>query len=94
MITFDEAVKKANDYLENIGIPAVMTLQGRFSEGWFFCFQSRKYFETGNFSDQLTGNAPFIIDKDSGDIHTLGTAYPLEKYLKDYEDGKNNNNLL
>ncbi len=31
------------------------------------------------------GNAPFIIDKDSGEIHSLGTAKPLEEYLQDYE---------
>ncbi len=34
---------------------------------------------------RLAGNAPFIIDKDSGEIHSLGTAKPLEEYLQDYE---------
>lgn len=41
MITFDEAVKKANEYLSNTEISVVITSQGRFSEGWFFCFQSK-----------------------------------------------------
>ncbi|MCU6348444.1 YrhB family protein [Enterobacter quasiroggenkampii] len=89
MITFDEAVNKAIEYLEKTEVPVVITLQGRFSEGWFFYFQSRAYLETGYFSAQLIGNSPFIIDKDAGEIHELGTAYPIEKYLQDYEEEKN-----
>jgi len=89
MITFDEAVDKATRYLNKIDIPVFITLQGRFSEGWFFYFQSKAYLETGDFSSQLVGNSPFIIDKDSGEIHELGTAYPIEKYLQDYEESKN-----
>lgn len=92
MITFDDAVKKANEYIKDTDIPLVITLQGRFSEGWFFCFQSKEYLETGDFSAQLAGNGPFIIDKDTGQLHELGTAYPLEKYLQDYEVEKNNLN--
>ena len=60
-----------------------------FSEGWFYCYQSKEYLETGEFSAQLVGNAPFIIDKDNGEIHSFGTAYPLDKYLLDYEQQKN-----
>ncbi|WP_127960513.1 YrhB domain-containing protein [Serratia microhaemolytica] len=89
MISFTEAVEKATDYIKNMDTPVVITLQGRFAEGWFFCFQSREYLETGEFSAQLAGNAPFIIDKDTGEIHELGTAYPIEKYLQDYEEKKN-----
>ncbi|MEG3113031.1 MULTISPECIES: YrhB domain-containing protein [Pantoea] len=92
MINFDEAVEKATNYLKDADIPVVITLQGRFAEGWFFCFQSREYLETGEFSAQLAGNSPFIIDKDTGEIHELGTAYPIEKYLQDYEEKKNNLN--
>lgn len=92
MINFDEAVEKATNYLKDADIPVVITLQGRFAEGWFFCFQSREYLETGEFSTQLAGNSPFIIDKDTGEIHELGTAYPIEKYLQDYEEKKNNLN--
>ncbi|OVZ81949.1 YrhB family protein [Yersinia kristensenii] len=90
MVNFDEAVEKATEYLRDIDIPVVITLQGRFAEGWFFCFQSREYLETGDFSAQLAGNAPFIVDRDTGEIHELGTAYPIEKYLQDYEEKKNN----
>ena len=54
----------------------------------FFGFESREYLETGDNAARLAGNAPFIIDKDSGEIFDLGTAWPLEKYLKDYEESK------
>lgn len=90
MITFDEAVKKANEYLSDSEFPVVITSQGRFSEGWFFCFQSKEYIETGDISALLAGNAPFIIDKDTGELHELGTAQPLKEYLQEYEKKKNN----
>ncbi|MBM6607829.1 hypothetical protein JTF19_16855 [Enterobacteriaceae bacterium RIT814] len=89
MMTFDDAIKKAHEYLSNTDIPVVITVQGRFSEGWFFCFESREYLETGNDSALLAGNAPFIIDKDNGEIYALGTAQPLEAYLQEYEEEKN-----
>lgn len=53
--------------------------------GWYFCFEAREFLETGDEAARLAGNAPFIIDKDSGEIHSLGTAKPLEEYLQDYE---------
>ncbi|WP_025121282.1 MULTISPECIES: YrhB domain-containing protein [unclassified Serratia (in: enterobacteria)] len=90
MITFEDAVKKASEYLSDTEFPVVITSQGRFSEGWFFCFESREYIETGDSSAQLAGNAPFIIDKDNGDIYLLGTAQPLREYLQEYEEKKNN----
>ncbi|WP_072052726.1 YrhB domain-containing protein [Pantoea anthophila] len=90
MVNFLEAVEKAKEYLKDTDIPVAITLQGRFSEGWFFCFQSREYLETGEFSSQLAGNSPFLVDKDTGEIHELGTAYPIEKYLQDYEEKENN----
>lgn len=85
MISYDEAISKATTYINNADIPVVITWHGRFSEGWFFCFESKEYLETGLISCRLAGNSPFIIDKDSGEIFTLGTARPLENYLQDYE---------
>lgn len=90
MVNFGEAIEKATEDLKNTDIPVVITLQGRFSEGWFFVFESRKYLETGEFTAQLAGNSPFMVDKDTGEIHEFGAAYPIEKYLQDYEEKKNN----
>jgi hypothetical protein len=88
MFTYEEAINKANTYLSEADASVVITLHGRFAEGWFFCFESREYLETGDNASRLAGNVPFIIDKDSGEIVDLGTAWPLEKYLKDYETSK------
>ncbi|HCL5075213.1 TPA: hypothetical protein N2F43_004607 [Salmonella enterica] len=43
-----------------------------------FFFESREYLETGDNASRLAGSAPFIIDKDSGEIVELGTAWSLE----------------
>lgn len=88
MISYEDAMSKATEYVSNADIPVVITLHGRFSEGWFFCFESKEYLETGLISCRLAGNTPFIIDKDNGEIFTLGTAKPLERYLQDYENEK------
>ncbi|MCC8283292.1 YrhB family protein [Escherichia fergusonii] len=85
MITYQEALKRAINYLANTEFPVVITMHGRFAEGWYFCFEAREFLETGDEAARLAGNAPFIIDKDSGEIHSLGTAKPLEEYLQDYE---------
>lgn len=36
MITYEEAINKANKYLYDADTPVVITLHGRFTEGWFF----------------------------------------------------------
>lgn len=84
MITHESALERANAYLQDSDIPLQLTHEGEFSEGWFFCYQSKEYLETGSFSAQLAGNGPFLIDKETGELHVLGTAKPLEEYLDQY----------
>ncbi|WP_137940473.1 YrhB domain-containing protein [Chitinivorax sp. B] len=88
MITYKYALERAREYLRDSEIPLQLTHEGEFSDGWFFCYQSKEYLETGNSSAQLAGNGPFLIDKQSGELHVLGTAKPLEAYLDDYVRGK------
>jgi hypothetical protein len=52
------------------------------SYGWIFFFESKRYLESGIFSDRLAGNAPIVVAKADGRIHTTGTAYPLRHYLE------------
>ncbi|MDC6487945.1 YrhB family protein [Pseudomonas syringae] len=40
--------------------------------------------ETVSLSAQLAGNGPFLIDKETGELHVLGTAKPLKEYLDHY----------
>lgn len=65
MITYHDAFAKANNYLDDANLPVVITLHGRFSQGWYFCFESQEFLESGDEAARLAGNAPFIIDKDS-----------------------------
>lgn len=53
--------------------------------GWVFFYQSRLHLETGALRHALAGNAPLIVDRDSGDIVTTGTAHPIEYYIAEYE---------
>jgi hypothetical protein len=46
--------------------------------GWVF------FFGASDPSVLLLGNAPFIVDRKHGSIHTTGTAYPIEEYLESY----------
>ena len=65
MITYHDAFAKANHYLDDADLPVVITLHGRFSQGWYFCFEAREFLETGDEAARLAGNAPFIIDIDN-----------------------------
>jgi hypothetical protein len=47
-----------------------------------FLLSVPKYLETGETSALLAGNAPFIVDKDTGEIHVFGTAHPLKNICK------------
>jgi hypothetical protein len=88
VFTYEYALERAKEYLSDSDIPLQLTYEGVFSEGWFFCYQSKDYIETGNPSAQLAGNGPFLIDKQSGELRVLGTAKPLREYLDDYVRGK------
>lgn len=88
MIAFNEAVSIAKKFLADSEYPVEITFVDRFTHGWYFCFQSLAYLETGEFSEQLVGNAPFLIDKDTGSVVFLGTAHPIDFYLREYEQKK------
>lgn len=54
--------------------------------GWVFFYQDKKYIETGDFRDMLVGNAPYMVNKFSGDVIETGTANDIEHYIKEYEE--------
>lgn len=84
MIANEWVLARAQAYLDDSGMSLRVTVSGEFLEGWYFCFQSKEFLETGDLSAQLAGNAPFLIDRDSGELRVLGTAEPLQTYLDDY----------
>jgi hypothetical protein len=47
--------------------------------GWVF------FYGPSDSSIKVAGNAPFIVDRKDGDIHSTGTAFPVERYLESYD---------
>lgn len=91
MISVNEARKIANQYLltlepdigESLQIVDSETIEKSF--GWVFFYNSKEYLKTGDFRYMLTGNSPFIVNRNSGEVHITGTAKPIEDYIVDYE---------
>jgi hypothetical protein len=53
--------------------------------GWVFFYESRRFLETGDDSSRLLGNAPIIVNAESGIAADTGTAHPVEHYIAEYE---------
>ena len=58
--------------------------------GWVFFYNSKEFLDTGDFRCTLAGNAPFFVDRVDGAITVTGTAKPIEDYIADYENRRNN----
>jgi hypothetical protein len=91
-MTKTEATQLAREYLKtqerSAGCELVLidqqTIEHNF--GWVFFYDSKRHLETGDFRDAIAGNAPIVVTKTDGRVHETGTAYPLEHYLKEFED--------
>lgn len=53
--------------------------------GWIFFYQSSEYLRTQDPAAMLAGNAPVIVNRETGELTITGTAWPVEKYIEDYE---------
>lgn len=54
--------------------------------GWVFFWESSAALKNpDDFSSRLAGNAPFLVFRDSLELKVLGTAYPVEHFLKELE---------
>lgn len=88
MITIKTAETIANQHLDELqkstGISLQITEIQEERFGWVFFYDSKEYMSTGSLSSMLAGNAPFIIDNQAGEVHTLGTAHPVEFYIQEY----------
>jgi Immunity protein 35/SMI1 / KNR4 family (SUKH-1) len=52
--------------------------------GWTFFYTSKEFKETGDFRYALAGNAPVVVDRAIGSLHTTGTAQPIAKYIEEF----------
>lgn len=92
MITRDEALRIAHERINAwqgaIAGDSLIILDAQTIEkdwGWVFFYTSRLWHETGDIGYAIAGNAPFIVERDSGRVLALGTAGSLKHYLDRYE---------
>ena len=92
MLTFNQALAKANDYLATLNVydddsdRLVIVIEETIERpyGWFFFYDSEAFIKTQDFSHAIAGNAPILVDRE-GNIRVTGTAYPIEKYILDFD---------
>jgi hypothetical protein len=90
MIDRASAKAMALKYMEeNFGRePELAIVDGEPSEtdhAWIFFYNTKRYLETGEFSEALAGNGPILVNKRTGVVEAFGTAIPLEKLFAEYE---------
>jgi hypothetical protein len=73
--------KKEHDHL-------VISNTEKYDFGWVFYWNTQKYIETGDDRHALGGNAPMIVDRDSGNLHVTGTARRTSAYIDEYRKQK------
>lgn len=59
--------------------------------GWVFFYQNKKYLHTGDFRQMLGGNAPYIVNKITGQLSVTGTVHNIEHCIKEYESTLSHN---
>jgi ribosomal protein L7/L12 len=50
-----------------------------------FIYQSKKFVETGDFSEMLVGHGPVLISREDGRVFETGSAFPMCHYVKAFE---------
>ncbi|MCA9251446.1 MAG: hypothetical protein KDA54_09970 [Phycisphaerales bacterium] len=79
-----ERISKSDPRGVEVEIVSDATIERPF--GWVFFYNSVEFLRTGKLSSMLAGNAPIIINKQDGVLCDTGTAYPVEHYIKNYEE--------
>ncbi|SEC37168.1 hypothetical protein SAMN04489761_2806 [Tenacibaculum sp. MAR_2009_124] len=54
--------------------------------GNIYGYTSKDYFETKEEKYAIAGNAPFLVEKETGRVVNFGTAFQVEEYIKAYEN--------
>ena len=92
MITIEEAmalvqfeISKEDPYEPKLVFEILESATLEKEWGWVFFYDSVDHIRTGDDKDAIAGNAPFIVNRNSGELVVTGTAWPIEKYIEDYE---------
>ncbi|WP_195822588.1 YrhB domain-containing protein [Roseobacter sp. MH60115] len=86
MLTQDDARALAKKHVSELGADLVLLSNpiacGDY--GWVFGYQRAEYLQKNNLIDALAGNAPLLVERGTGKIHTLGTAHPMDNYIESF----------
>jgi hypothetical protein len=93
MLTKEEMLEIAKKYLKEMdekdGLETIVFEEYivEKSYGNIFHYDSKLHQETGDFQYAIAGNAPFLVEKETGRVIVFGTANTLEYYTEGYENG-------
>ncbi len=65
----------------------VIVKEYEYDFGWAFCYNTKRYVDTGDTLHAVAGNAPLIVDREEGQLYVTGTVLPLEHYIAEYRKG-------
>lgn len=94
MLTEKEISEIANKYIQEIekrtGIELLIVPYRTIEKpyGFIYSYTSKKLFETKDDKYAVAGNAPFLVEKETGNIIVFGTAKVREYYIDEYEAGR------
>ncbi|WP_158534797.1 YrhB domain-containing protein [Pseudomonas sp. URMO17WK12:I2] len=55
------------------------------SWGWAIFHTSKLWLETNDTKYALAGNAPTLVERETGTLIPTGTAFSIERYIENYE---------
>lgn len=94
ILTEEEMLKIAKKYIKRSGQKSGIELailedaSIKKEYGTIFHYNTKKYNETRNDDDNtLLGNAPFLVEKETGKVVIFGTSRSEEYYIDEYEQG-------
>ena len=61
---------------------------------WIFFYTSKRWLETSETRFAVAGNAPFLVSRDTGQVHVFGTANSIDRYIEEYEQALLQNQIL
>jgi len=95
MISEQEAEKKIEQEIASYPLPEgdryVLLKEHTITKdwGWVYFYTSEKWNQTGELQYAVAGNAPFIVEKATGNVIVTGTAESVENYINRYETTSN-----
>lgn len=80
MITETQALEIAKRFIESTcevdgGVAIIEDQTVRKPYGWIFVYNSRRFLETHSPLDALGGNGPVVVERATGRVHQLSSAF-------------------